>query len=112
VAYDYSLPRRFGRDARAFRPTRPRESVNYQFRRCTAPGCNRALRDVRLQAIEEPTLLRLLAFEQDSGLSVGGVSRCVRCGRWFLRLRYSRLPLKMSPGSCLDFERAENQELG
>ena len=71
--------------------------VNYEFRRCLAPQCGRALKDVRIGALEEISLRRLLAFEEETGLSVAAVSRCVRCARWFLRLRYSRLPLRMQP---------------
>lgn len=56
-------------------------------------NCGRAMREIRLSTLEEPTLLKILAFEQQSGLSISGVARCLRCARWFVRIRYSRLPL-------------------
>jgi hypothetical protein len=68
----------------------------FEIRRCTAPGCGRAVRDVRLRSLHERMIIRLTTFEEETGLSVAALKQCTHCSKWLLQLRYSRMPLPVT----------------
>ena len=68
----------------------------FEIRRCTSPGCGRAVRDVRLRSLHERILVRLEEFERSTGFSIAALKQCTRCSKWYLRLRYSRVPMPVT----------------